>query len=594
MDPLPFDAEAASLAALVSHDLMTFPAPSPAHPLCSRLAVDLRSLALLRAGLGLLLLIDALCRLFDAGLLYTDAGLLPRDLAVGVIEPGRWSLHLANGGLLFALVLATLQVLAAAALSLGWRNRRAGALLWLLLVSAMARHPAMFDVSDALSLSLLTFGLLLPWNARFSVDAAFASARPGAVHLSWPGIAMLVYVCLLPVGLALAVDAPGGLPALLSAPVAHAPGNWLLHAGSALSSIELALRIAAWLILPLALVPWARPYARRTALGLSVLLCAFALLSVSPAALAIVGLLASVLLVDSALWDRLCGDQSLPELRIHPDRHAPGALGFALLLREFLCLQRTQVVAAQDSPRASRLLANGAALIVIDRNEEAYLDASAVATLLRRSPPLRPLHPLLKGGFATSFGGLLLRLRRIGRIGRCAGTDAADTGVASSSCAAIAAGVLLLTTTVVQLGAAGAMPSPIADAARVVLRPVGLDRSWIDLLPAADAGPRWIAVPGERSDGTEVDALSETLSAPDYTAVDRSWFGGERGRRYARVLAQPESRVPRLAFARYLCAQHDDRLARVRVTQMVRDDGPEAAEQRVLLRHECRAAADEP
>jgi hypothetical protein len=573
---------------------MILPAPSPAHPLCSRLAVDLRSLALLRAGLSLFLLIDSLSRLLHAGLLYTDGGLLPRDLAVGAIETGRWSLHLANGGVFFAVALSALQALAATALALGWRSRIAGPLLGLLLISAIARHPAMFDASDALALALLAFGLMLPWNARWSIDAAFARARPGPAHLSWPGIALLLFACLLPIGLALAADAPEGLLALLSSPAAHLPGSGLLKAPSTLPAIEIGLRIAAWLILPLALVPWALPYARRAALSFAVLLCVFALISVSPAALALLGLLAAALLIDGALWDRLAGDPSLPDLRVHPDGGTPGALGMALLARELLCLQHTQVGNAQDSPRASRLLANGASLIVIDRNEEAYLDGAAVAMLLRRSPLLLPVRGLLKGGAANSIGALLLRLRGIAGCGRCAGHSPTDAGPATSSLMAVVAGVLLLLLVVVQFGAAGVLPTALAGGARIVLRPLALDRSWLDLLPTAGATRRWIAVPGERSDGTEVDALSETLPPPNYGLSKLPWFSGERGRQYENALSRPEARIERLAFARFLCEQHADTLARVRVTLMVREASAQIAEQRVLLRHECHAEEASP
>lgn len=589
-DPLPFAAEAASLAALVLFAPMILPSPSPAHPLCSRLALDLRSLALLRAGLGIVLFCNAIGRLLQAGALYTDAGLLPRDLAVGAIEAGRISVHLASGGLLFALLLSALQAGAAALLALGWRSRASGLALWLLMVSAIARHPAMLDASEAFALALLSFGLLLPWNARWSVDAAFASTRPGPVHLSWAGIALLVYVCLLPIALLLWADAPGGLSAWLSAPAAHAPGRWLLHAAALIGPLNVALHIAGWLILPLALAPWSRPYARRAALVLAMLLGAGALLSLCPATLAVLTLLATALLIDGALWDRLSGDASLPELRIHPDRDVAGAVGFALLAREFLCLPRTQVIAAQDNPRAARLLTNGVWLVVIDRNEEAYLDATAVATLLRRTPWLRPLRRFLGGGLASAFGALLLRLRSLARCGLCVGASPTDTARFSSAPVTVTAGLLFVFATLVQLGAAGALPSLITSGARAVLRPFALDRAWIDLLPAAEPGMRWIAVPGEKLDGGEVDALSSRLSPPDYAPSSSSHFEGERGRRYERVLAQPASTFERTAFARFLCQQHPDELARVRVTLMVREHEADAPEQQVLLRHECGSA----
>ena len=67
-------------------------------PIKRLFAIDLRSLACLRIGVGLLILIDLLLRSRDLVAFYTDQGLLPRSLLT--TSPNaltHWSLHLVNG-----------------------------------------------------------------------------------------------------------------------------------------------------------------------------------------------------------------------------------------------------------------------------------------------------------------------------------------------------------------------------------------------------------------------------------------------------------------------------------------------------------------
>ncbi|MGH8516538.1 MAG: hypothetical protein ACREUE_03660, partial [Panacagrimonas sp.] len=97
-----------------------------------------------------------------------------------------------------------------------------------------------------------------------------------------------------------------------------------------------------------------------------------------------------------------------------------------------------------------------------------------------------------------------------------------------------------------------------------------------------------ITVIGERIDGGEVDATDPALPTADYAPRTPPWFADAHAHAYERALAQPVSGGPRLALAQYLCEQHSKSLARVRVTQMVREPDAKVAEQRVLLRHECR------
>src|SRR5689334_22630959 len=95
-------------------------------------AVVLRSLALLRIGLGVSVLVDTIMRAFDLVGLYTDRGVLPRDLLLAMDGRGVYlsahywaSVDPAWEGALFAFT-----AVCAVALLVGWRTRFALALCW--------------------------------------------------------------------------------------------------------------------------------------------------------------------------------------------------------------------------------------------------------------------------------------------------------------------------------------------------------------------------------------------------------------------------------------------------------------------------------
>lgn len=557
---------------------MTSDLPTPASALRGRLALDLRSLALLRAGLAAFLLCDALARAASAGLLYADSGLLPRDLAVSILGSGSLSLHLANGSVVFALLLLGLQAMLAGTLLIGWRTRLGGALLWLLCVSAFARHPATVTAADTLALVLLTFGLFLPWQARWSVDAARLRERLPVSLASWPALVLLAQAAALPLLLTLQGVSPDALGALLAAPEAHAPGRWLAQMPSTLALLAPALSLAAALVFLLALLPLAQPHARRAALAIYLLLIVLAFASVSLGALIGLALLCAALLVDTALWNRLAGRSPVP-LRLYHDRDDHGAQRRGALLREWLCLPNSSVLPAQDSARVARLFGQGTRLVLIDGDEQAYLDADAVGVLLRRSPLLRALP-------RTPSLSRALLARMASRDAHLVPADPRPALVAAPRHTALVF-VLGVALAAAQLSSAGALPAAIAAPARALLAPLALGTTWIERLLTLTPTRSWIAAIGEHREGREVDALSDTLATASFEPRPFALLSGDRGQRYAQSLMQEDALVAREALARHLCERHAPELLRVRLVQLVQESGANDAEQRVLLRREC-------
>src|SRR5690349_250313 len=100
--------------------------------------LDLRSLALMRIVLAILLLCDIAVRYSDLEAHYSDDGVLPLHTLLAYNLP--LSVHLSDGSVGYQAVLFYLHGFAALALLLGWMTRYATPLAWFLTISVHARN----------------------------------------------------------------------------------------------------------------------------------------------------------------------------------------------------------------------------------------------------------------------------------------------------------------------------------------------------------------------------------------------------------------------------------------------------------------------
>lgn len=139
---------------------------------------DLRSLAVMRIGLGAVLAADLLQRSIALKAHYTDEGVLPRALMHGLATPGI-GLYRLFGGVGPVIALACVSLLAALALAVGFHTRVACIVSWVLLVSLQNRNPFVYHSGDDLLRLVLFWGMFLPLGARFSLDAIRDPPPPG-------------------------------------------------------------------------------------------------------------------------------------------------------------------------------------------------------------------------------------------------------------------------------------------------------------------------------------------------------------------------------------------------------------------------------
>ena len=134
-------------------------------------SLDYRSLALLRIGMGILLVMDALQRLEDLSAFYTDTGAVPRSVILSFWSNAwNFSLHTGFGAWPFELILFIIAIVAGFALIVGYRTLLATIISWVLLISVHNRNPLVLQGGDVIFRAVLFWGMFLPWGKYFSVD----------------------------------------------------------------------------------------------------------------------------------------------------------------------------------------------------------------------------------------------------------------------------------------------------------------------------------------------------------------------------------------------------------------------------------------
>ncbi len=135
---------------------------------------DLRTLALLRFSLGLLLFFDFLRRVQFAEVFYSDAGILRRSVLLAKFH-NIWkpSLLFLNGTPTYAIILLVIGMVASLFYAFGVRTRVMNIIIWVILISFHERFSLSLNAGDILLTLLVFWSFFLPMNAIASWDSAW-------------------------------------------------------------------------------------------------------------------------------------------------------------------------------------------------------------------------------------------------------------------------------------------------------------------------------------------------------------------------------------------------------------------------------------
>lgn len=582
-------------------------------------AVDLRGLALLRVWLAVVLLFDLAIRGADLGAWVTGAGVLPLEAAAELNSPWRFSLYFASDSWLWAGLLHLLAAVLALMLLLGWHTRLAAFGSWLLLLSLHNRMPLLLQGGDNLLLLLLLWAQFLPMGARWSVDAALAR-QPMADNR---------YVSVASAALLIQAMSVYFFSAFLKSGQEWLPDGTAIHYALQLDQFATLLapywREQFWLTQPLTYYvwylellgpllifsPWWRVPLRTLGVILFVTLEIGFILNLSIGLFPFISIGSVLLFLPSEIWDRierLTRRAELARATLYFDRDCGFCEKSCHLLRTALLLGPMRIRPAQEVAEVNTILQANFSWVYEDASGARHLRSSALAAMLRDSPWLFWLAPvvrLLRPLADRVYHQIGLRRSTLSRWTTAHLAYTEGTWRPGRPTQALAA--LLLAYITWWNIATLELPRPQGEGVLAMpaeLLPVKyllrLDQKWNMFAPYPKKDDGWFVIPGRLLDGSAVDVLKGRAGAPDFAkpeSFDPEQFSNYRWRKYLGRLWLAVNSEQRLHYGRWLCrtwnaaAEGDRRLAGFNLYFIrERTAGPGEAAQlssHRLWRHSC-------
>lgn len=242
--------------------------------------LDLRSLALGRVFLGLVLLWDLTLSFFWRHRYYDELGVLPRAEFAGLTGlESTWSPYFLLSETGFTTFLLLLTIVCAGLFTIGWRTRVVTPAMWFLMLSLHERNPWILIGGDSWLRATLFWLIFLPCARYYSLDAREQSEdeESPTTIASAASLGLVVQVVFIYLWAGIAKSGEGyrdgtSLYYLLSGSEFGQPrARWLLYFPSVLRT---ASQMVPWLEVGSAcclIVPFATSYSRR--LGIVLLAC---------------------------------------------------------------------------------------------------------------------------------------------------------------------------------------------------------------------------------------------------------------------------------------------------------------------------------
>lgn len=139
-------------------------------------SLDYRSLALMRIGFGIVLMLDVIDRVQSLTAHYTDFGTFPRSL--NSYGPWNISIHNLGGSALFQGIVFIVTFIFAAFLAVGYRTKISTIFSWFFVLSIQNRNPLVTQGADIILRVVLFWAMFLPWGDRWSLDNFLNRNKP--------------------------------------------------------------------------------------------------------------------------------------------------------------------------------------------------------------------------------------------------------------------------------------------------------------------------------------------------------------------------------------------------------------------------------
>ncbi|HEY9597184.1 MAG TPA: HTTM domain-containing protein [Cyanophyceae cyanobacterium] len=506
--------------------------------------LDLRSLAVFRIGLALIVIADLIGRAKALTAHYTDYGVLPRTLLFdGLLQPWYWSIHLISGQPLVQGLLFLVAFFFAIAMLVGYRTRLATIATWAFVISVQNRNPALIFAADDVLRAILFWAMFLPLGACYSIDSALnLSTKPLPKRvLSGATFALLVQICYIYIWSAAYKtqsniwwpDGDAVYYSLSFDQYATSFGAFLLTLPiPLLRLITVVTLVFEWLGPLMIFIPFRTSFFRCVAITSFTLLHFTFGLTFELGIFPFLSIISWLALTPSFVWDKLGKRVATPQregLTIYYDAECGFCKKVVYLLRTFLILPKTPLLLAQDDPSIFADMQEKNSWVVVDWQGNRHFKWEGLAYVFSLSPIFGLLasimrwKPMMSAG--TKFYETIASNRKVaGRF--TAPFKFHSSEVRSSSILNVAALLLLVYATIwnlkgfVQLTSQrGLLKSNLLKSSQRVFKSkainsldwIGgltrLDQSWSIFAPAPPKDDGWHIIQGKLQDGSEVDVM---------------------------------------------------------------------------------------
>ncbi|HAC66223.1 MAG TPA: hypothetical protein DCF68_22485 [Cyanothece sp. UBA12306] len=373
--------------------------------------LDLRSLAVFRIGLALVVIADLISRFRGLNAHYTDTGVLPRQaLTKELLHPWYWSFHLISGDSIFQIFLFLIAVLIALAMLVGYRTRLATIATWALNISLQNRNPALIFAGDDVLRAILFWAIFLPLGASYSIDSSLNSSQkplPKQV-ISGATVAFLVQLIFIYIwSAAYKTKSEIWWPTGEAVYYSLSFDQYVTQIGQFLLGFPLPLLqfltfsalIFEWVGPLMIFIPWGTTFWRCLAIFCFILLHTGFELCFSIGLLSYLSISNWLALIPTDLWEKIANKLKTSErqgLTIYYDQDCGFCKKVVYLIRTFLILPGTPLLVAQDNQSIYADMLEKNSWVVVDWQENRYFKFEGIIYVCSLSPILQFITPILR------------------------------------------------------------------------------------------------------------------------------------------------------------------------------------------------------
>jgi hypothetical protein len=555
----------------MSLDMLFYPPMNAVIPpaLSSKLGemfgADLRSLAVVRMGMALLILYDVLQRLRDLVAHYTDQGMISRAVAISE-NSSRWfvSLHFISGLWQVQFVLFLAAGVLALALLVGYKTRLVTVLSWLMLCSIHSRTPLVNGGGDVMLRVFLFWCMFLPWGARYSIDSLSIASRE-----KWPQtitslgtvafITQLFYLywfsVILKTGPEWRVDGTAIYYALNI-------GYMATDLAKVFLQFPLLLKLMTYGVLGLeAIGPLLLVFPYFSGLLRIVTICALSLfhfgilLTLRIGTFPVMNVVALMFFLPSSFWAALTRALKVQEsspIRIYFDADCRFCQRSVQLIKWLGQIPDSAIVAVNNHADIEAATKPHNSWMVELRGER-YFDYEGLLVIAKLSPPLQRLVPLLGIHFVKCLGQKLYRYISTHRKIACETNSLTTTNVGFklSPLTNVTIICLLLYVLLWNIGTVRGSSFKLSTQARSLGYFLRLDQHWALFAPYPPKLHGWFVIAGKLQNGQTVDLLTQQAVHWKAPRLISKTFKNHHWRRLMQGMRGRASMFPH--YAAYLC-----------------------------------------